>query len=290
MTTLAAAAARAKTRLGSLTATVATVIIAAVWTIPTFGLLLSSFRPEAQIKSTGWWTFFTDPRLTLDNYTQVLSGDSAGLGSIFVNSVVIAVPAVIMPILLAVLAAYAFAWIRFPGRDLLFLAVFAVQIVPVQVALIPLLKLFVSLHVAGTFWTLWIAHTTFALPLAIYLIHNFIAKLPAELIEAARVDGATHAAIIWRIVIPLSMPGIAAFGVFQFLWVWNDLLVSLAFAGGAPQIAPLTVRLAQLAGTNGTQWQLLSAGAFIAIAVPLVVFIALQRYFVRGLLTGSSKS
>ncbi len=283
-------AAVARRRLTHPFASAAVFAIAVLWTIPTFGLFLTSLRPEAQIKTTGWWTFFAEPQLTADNYVGVLFGGRDALAGYFVNSLVIVVPSVIIPIVLASLAAYAFAWMRFRGRDTLFLVVFTIQIVPVQVALIPLLQMFVGLHLAGTFWTLWIAHTIFALPLAIYILHNFIAAIPAEIIEAARIDGAHHAHIFRMIVLPLAMPAIAAFGVFQFLWVWNDLLVSLAFAGGVPAVAPLTVRLQQLSGTYGTEWQLLSSGAFVSIVVPVIVFIALQRFFVRGLLAGSVKS
>lgn len=274
-------------RLG---ATIAVAIIAIIWTIPTFGLLVTSFRPEVDIKSTGWWTFFENPVVTLQNYADVLFGSTTALSGYFINSIVIVIPAVLLPILLAAIAAYGLSWIRFRGVGLIFLVIFAIQVVPIQVALIPLLQMFVSLNIAGSFWALWIAHTIFALPLAIYILHNFISRLPTELMEAARIDGATHVTVFLRIVLPLAMPAIAAFGVFQFLWVWNDLLVGLSFAGGAPAVAPLTVRLQQLSGTNGTEWQLLSSGAFISIIVPVVVFIALQRFFVRGLLAGSVKS
>jgi alpha-glucoside transport system permease protein len=284
------AAATAKKKLTSPWASLAAVIIAVLWTLPTFGLFVSSFRPERAIKTTGWWTFFSDPTVTMDNYKAVLDSENgAGLGSFFVNSLVITIPSVIIPMSLACLAAYAFAWIKFPGRNILFLAIFALQIVPLQVTLIPLLTLYVDAGLANTFWTIWLSHSIFGLPLAIYLLHNFMREIPASLLEAARVDGAGHVSIFFRVLLPLLRPALAAFGIFQFLWVWNDLLVALTFAGGGDTVAPITVALANLSGTRGTAWHLLSAGAFISILVPVTVFLLLQRYFVRGLLAGSVK-
>jgi alpha-glucoside transport system permease protein len=284
------ATAIAKKRLSRPWASLAAIVIAFLWTLPTFGLLVSSFRPERAIKTTGWWTFFSNPTLTLDNYRGVFDQDSGvNFGNFFVNSLVICIPAVLIPLSLAALAAYAIAWIKFPGRNLLFLAIVALQIVPLQVTLVPLLRLFVAGGLTGTFWTLWLAHSTFALPLAIYLLHNFIKEVPATLIEAARVDGAGHVAIFFKVMLPLLTPALAAFGIFQFLWVWNDLLVALTFAGGGDAVAPITLQLANLSGTRGTAWQLLSAGAFVAIIVPVTVFLLLQRFFVRGLLAGSVK-
>jgi alpha-glucoside transport system permease protein len=281
--------AAAKNRLTSPGASLAALVIAVLWTIPTFGLFLSSFRPERAVARTGWWTFVRDPNLTLENYSDVLFGGSQPLINYFVNSILIVIPSVVIPIVLATLAAYGFAWTRFPLRDTLFVAIFALQIVPLQVALLPLLEIFVGTGLNGTFWTVWIAHSTFALPLAIFLLHNSMRDIPAELVEAARVDGAGHVRIFTTIMLPLMKPAIAAFAVFQFLWVWNDLLVALVFAGGTSDVAPLTVRVAELAGTRGTDWHLLASGAFVAIIIPLIVFFALQRYFVRGLLAGSVK-
>ena len=279
----------ARKGLGSPWASIAALVIAVLWTLPTFGLFLSSFRPERDVRRTGWWTFFANPDLTFENYADVLLGGSQPLGGFFVNSILITIPSVAIPIILATMAAYGFAWIRFPLRDTLFVAIFALQIVPLQVALLPLLEIFVGTGLNGTFWTVWIAHSTFALPLAIFLLHNAMRDVPSELVEAARVDGAGHVRIFTTIMLPLMKPAIAAFAVFQFLWVWNDLLVALVFAGGTLDVAPLTVRLANLAGDRGSDWHLLAPGAFIAIIVPLVVFLALQRYFVRGLLAGSVK-
>ena len=279
---------RAKRRLTSPWASLAAFVLAVLWTIPTFGLLLTSFRPQIAIQTSGWWTWFSNPELTLDNYEETLFG-GASLATYFVNSIVITIPAVVIPVTIASLAAYAFAWIRFPYADLLFVAVFALQIVPLQIALIPLLRIYVGLGVNGTFWPLWLSHTIFALPLAIFLLHNFMKEVPRELIEAARVDGASHTAIFFRIMLPLVLPAIAAFSIFQFLWVWNDLLVALTMTGGTTDVAPLTARIAELSGSRGSQWHLLSAGAFVAMVVPVVVFLFLQRYFVRGLLAGSVK-
>ncbi|RGC66362.1 L-arabinose transport system permease protein AraQ [Micromonospora sp. MW-13] len=299
-------AGRVRKRLNTRIATLISIVIAVLWTIPTFGLLVSSVRPEDQIKSTGWWTFFSDPQFTLDNYQEVLFGGSSSSGQLagyFINSLAITIPSVLFPLAFASLAAYALAWINFKGRDWMYIAIFALQIVPLQMALVPLLKFFsTGVSLGGItimpawdlvdeqkFAQVWFAHTCFALPFAVFLLHNFISQLPKDLMEAARVDGATHPKIFRTIVLPLITPAIAAFGIFQFLWVWNDLLVALIFAGGSNETAPLTVRLAEMAGTRGNEWQRLTAGAFVSMVVPLIVFLSLQRYFVRGLLAGSVK-
>jgi alpha-glucoside transport system permease protein len=294
------AAERAHKQLSSPWASLAAIVIAVLWTIPTVGLFISSFRPQGAVQSSGWWTWFTDPQVTLENYDTVLTGSSTNLATYFINSIVITLPAVLIPITLATMAAYAFAWIRFPGRHLLFVAIFAMQIVPIQVTMIPLLTLYVNPPLGlpqlaganapgGGFYTIWLSHSIFALPLAIYLLHNFMKEVPGELIESARVDGAGHVAIFLRIMLPLMAPAIAAFAIFQFLWVWNDLLVALVFGGGSLDVSPLTVRLAELSGTRGQDWHVLSAGAFVSLIVPLIVFVFGQRYFVRGLLAGSVK-
>jgi alpha-glucoside transport system permease protein len=289
---------RTKQRLTSRGATIASLVIAVLWTIPTLGLFLTSIRPKEDTLRTGWWTIFVDPSFTLQNYTDVLFGRE-GLAGPFLNSIAISIPATVFPLVIASLAGYAFAWMQFKGRDILFVLVFALQIVPIQMTLVPLLSLFSrglniggetlyeGLRGAGQFSQVWIAHTIFALPLAIFLLHNFISEIPGDVIEAARVDGASHGQIFFRIVLPLSLPAIASFAIFQFLWVWNDLLVALIFAQGGA--APITRKLAELTGEFGQNAQLLPAGAFISILVPLVVFLALQRYFVRGLLAGSTK-
>ncbi|ROT32408.1 carbohydrate ABC transporter permease [Micromonospora sp. HM5-17] len=299
-------AARVRKRLNSPAATIASILIAVLWTVPTFGLFISSLRPEDDIKTTGWWTVFGNPRFTLENYQEVLFGRSASSGqlaSYFVNSLVITIPSVLFPLAFAALAAYALAWINFRGRDWVYIGVFALQIVPLQMALVPLLSFFsegvslggVTLLPAWNlsdeekFIQVWFAHTCFALPFAVFLLHNFVSQLPKDLMEAARVDGASHPKIFRSIVLPLIVPALAAFAIFQFLWVWNDLLVALIFAGGGNEVAPLTVRLAELAGTRGSEWQRLTSGAFVSIVVPLIVFLSLQRYFVRGLLAGGVK-
>lgn len=298
--------ARVKKRLTSRTATIISLIIAVLWTIPTFGLLVSSFRPAELIRTTGWWTIFQNPGFTLDNYRDVLlstSSSSPQLGAYIVNSIAIAVLATLIPLVFASMAAYAFAWIRFKWVNWLFIFVFALQIIPLQMALVPLLQIFstwlrpmqawlhdvVPIIPEQNYLPLWLAHSMFALPLAIFLLHNFISEIPADVIEAARVDGATHGQIFFRIVLPLATPALASFAIFQFIWVWNDLLVALIFSGGTQDVAPLTQRLAEMVGTRGQDWQRLTAAAFISIVIPLAVFFGLQRYFVRGLLAGSTK-
>ncbi len=290
--TISVKASKAKKKLTSRAATIAAIVIAVFWTIPTFGLFVSSFRPAELITTTGWWTIFQNWGLTFDNYAEVLTksgASSANLGVYFVNSLIITIPGTLFPMVLALMAAYAFAWIPFKGRDIIFIVVFALQVVPLQLALVPLLQIFSASGIAGTFPAVWIAHTIFGLPLTIFLLHNFISEIPGEVIEAAKVDGASHTQVFFRIILPLTVPAIASVFIFQFLWVWNDLLVALVFSGGTSDVAPLTLRLAQMTGTLGSSWQLLTAGAFVAIALPLVVFFSLQRFFVRGLLAGSTK-
>ncbi|HCU50260.1 MAG TPA: sugar ABC transporter permease, partial [Micromonosporaceae bacterium] len=237
---------RVRKRLTSRTASAISLVIALLWTVPTFGLFISSFRPEQEIKTNGWWTFFNKPQLTLDNYQDVLfgtSGTSGRLASYFVNSLVITIPSVLFPLAFCSLAAYALAWTKFKGRDWIYVGIFALQIVPIQMALVPLLQFFniFALENEGSFIQIWFAHTCFAIPLGVFLLHNFMAELPGDLIEAARVDGAGHARIFRQVVLPLIVPALASFGIFQFLWVWNDLLVSLVFA--TSQNAPITYAL-----------------------------------------------
>lgn len=282
----------AKKSLSNRFASLVAVLIAVMWTVPTLGLFITSFRPEADIKSTGWWTFFVSPSVTLSNYEQVLFGTSSqgNLINYFINSLVITIPATIAPLAIATMAAYSFSFMKWRGRDWVFIVVFAMQIVPLQMALIPLLRIFSSAFGRDfPFMSIWVAHTAFALPLAIFLLHNFMAEIPGELIEAAEVDGAGHVTTFLRIVLPLMVPAIASFAIFQFLWVWNDLLVGLTFSGGQALTAPLTARLQSLAGSRGQDWHLLTAGAFISMIVPLIVFFSLQRFFVRGLTAGSVK-
>jgi len=267
------------------------IAIAVIWTLPTAGLLISSFRQPYALIESGWWTVFKPPlnldQFHLGNYADVLAGQ--GMGQAFLNSLIITIPATVMPIAIATFAAYALAWMRFPGRQLLFVFIVGLLVVPLQMTLIPVLRAYNTLGLSGTFLGVWLAHTGYGLPLGIYLLRNYIGTLPRDLIEAAAVDGASHLKIFTRIVVPLSTPAIASFAVFQFLWVWNDLLVALVYLGGNQNVAPVTLVLRNLVGDRGQDWHLLTAGAFISMIVPLLVFFALQRYFVRGLLAGSIK-
>jgi alpha-glucoside transport system permease protein len=344
-------------------------VICLLWTIPTLGLLISSFRDRNDISSTGWWTVFphqdwisvqkitpdasvdryspmtlggitatfeqfeagiskdgnkyiwignrrigyldveaytwtADTTFTLENYKQVLASGTytaklangttdtnqgSDMTSGFLNSIAVTIPATVIPIAIAAFAAYGFAWMKFPGRKMLFALVVGLLVVPLQIALIPLLQNFVALHLNGTFLAVWLAHTGFGLPLATYLLFNYISELPRDIFEAAFVDGASHFKIFTRLVLPLSVPALASFAIFQFLWVWNDYLVALVFIGGGSQNQVLTQRLANLVGSFGQNWELLTAAAFFSLIVPLIVFFSLQRYFVRGLLAGSVK-
>jgi alpha-glucoside transport system permease protein len=263
------------------------IAVAVLWLVPTVGLAITSFRPRSDILSNGWWHVFTS-HLTLENYSEVIHAN--GMGHAFVNSIYITVPATLAPLILGSLAAYAFAWTRFPFRDTTFLCIVALMVVPVQTAFVPLLKLFREHgHLNTEFYGIWLAHTAFGLPLAIFLFRNFFITLPKDLIEAARMDGASEFAVFRRIVIPLSVPSLASFGIFQFLWVWNDLLMALIFVSD-PSKRPMPVKITELLSTYGAEFHLISAAAFLLMIVPLVVFFALQRYFVQGLLAGSVKS
>ncbi|MCH7231134.1 carbohydrate ABC transporter permease [Glycomyces sp. L485] len=295
---------RIRRLLSSRLASAFAVGIALIWTIPTAGLFISSLRPEDDIRATGWWTFFGDPSFTLETYNYVLYSTSQGGGLIrnLINTVVITIPGVIIPVTFAALAAYALSWIQFKGRNLLYIGIFTLQVVPLQMALIPLLSFFSKGLAIGPLtlmpaWQLtgvqtivqvWIAHSIFGLPLAIYLLHNFMRELPTDVMEAARIDGASHSQIFRKVVLPLVTPALASIGIFQFLWVWNDFLVGRTFGGGEAT-RPLTAVLGDMAGTWGFGWTRLPAAAFVAIIVPLLVFLLLQRYFVRGLLAGSVK-
>lgn len=260
--------------------------ICVLWLIPMVGLLVSSVRPPDAVQSSGWWTVFASPleatQWTLSNYTEVLE---AGMGSAFVNSFVVAVPSTVIPILAAAFAAYAFSWMRFPGREILFMAVVILLVVPLQVAFVPLLRIFSGMGIEGSFLSMWLAHSTFGMPLAVYLLRNYISSLPREVIESAKVDGASHFELFWRLILPLSMPALAAFTIFQFLWTWNDFLVALVFLDQRV----LTAELVNLQSSLGQDWHLLLAGAFIVMIVPLIVFFALQRFFVRGMTAGAVK-
>jgi alpha-glucoside transport system permease protein len=263
-------------------------LIALVWLVPSIGLLVTSFRPSADMRSTGWWTVLFEPRFTLASYERVLSAE--GMGGAFLNSVWITIPSTILPLIIASMAAFALAWIKFPFRDTVFLVIVALLMVPVQIGFIPLVVAFreSGTGLLTTYGAVWLTHTAFALPFGIFLLRNFFITLPRDLIEAARIDGASNVAIFRTIVVPLSVPAIAAYGIFQFLWVWNDLLMALIYAQSG-SIQPMTVEVTRLLGTYATEWSLLAAAAFLIMIVPLVVFISLQRYFVQGLLAGSVK-
>lgn len=229
------------------------------------------------------------PRVTFDNYIEVIN--SEGIGQAFLNTLTVVIPSTIIPIAIAAFAAYAFSWMEFPGRRQLFYVVVALMVVPLQMALIPILRIYSneSINLVGQYPGIWLAHTGFGLPLAIFLLRNYIGGLPRELIESAQIDGASHFDIFMRLILPLSIPALASFAIFQFLWVWNDMLVALVFLGQRDEVRVLTVQLAALTGSRGDNWEILTAAAFVSIIVPLVVFFALQRYFVRGLLAGSVK-
>ena len=334
-------------------------LIVVIWTIPSFGLFVTSFRPAQDIRFTGWWTLFGDigplfylglaviaaglvalwyynrsgqegsrvplalvgagslvtlvavvfnDATTFENYSRVLSAsgtDAPNMWEHALNSLAIVLPATVIPISIAAFAAYAFSWMEWKGRDWVFVAVVSLMAVPLQMGLIPLLQLysngahlnifgweatlFPDLSLNGKAVSVWLTHTGFGLPLAIFLLRNYMSTLPKDIFESAFIDGADHFKIFFRLVVPLSVPALAAFGIFQFLWTWNDYLIALTFVGGAEEVAPMTVRLANLVGSRGQDWEVLTAGAFVTSLLPLIIFFSLQRYFVRGLLAGSTK-
>jgi alpha-glucoside transport system permease protein len=288
-------------------ATAVVSFIALMWTIPTMGLVITSFRDKEAILSSGWWTTFTNPSFTLANFREILFTGGGSLGTdgmipFAVNSLAITIPAVVLSVGFGLMAAYALAWIPFRFSDHVFYGLFALQGVPLQLSLLPLLTFFATgvqlfghqiippLGIVGTLAAVWFPHVMFGMPLVTYLLHNFVSALPRELLEAARVDGANHFEVFRRIVLPLSLPAIASISIFQFLWIWNDLLVGLVFAGGTDDVAPLTLHLANLGGSLGSKWENVAPAALFSIIIPLIVFFSLQRYFVRGLLAGSVKS
>jgi alpha-glucoside transport system permease protein len=358
-------------RIGSLIVNGTLLLLVVIWTIPTLGIFVSSFRARDDIAVSGWWnilphkewqpvkeinvaelgldpdgvmviegatgtfdefrrgvetengervTWIGNKRLgrveiqkqvwavtwnfTLDNYRQVLGGQDFeftradgtveivpgdNMNSAFLNSLAVAIPSTVIPILIAAFAAYAFAWMEFPGRRWLFIMVVALLVVPLQIALVPILRDYRALNLNGTFLAIWLAHTGFGLALATYLLFNYISTLPRDILESAFIDGASHFTVFTRLILPLSVPALASFAIFQFLWVWNDYLVALIFLGGNPEFELVTQRMAAIVGSRGSEWHLLTAGAFVSMVLPLLVFFSLQRYFVRGLLAGSVK-
>lgn len=286
--------------LGRLPLHLVLVAIILVWSIPTLALFISSFRDPTEIASNGWWNAITNPfDLTFSNYETVM--DQRGMGRAFVNSLIIAVPSTVLVLLVASMAAYAFAWMSFPARNSLFLIMVGLLVVPLQMTLIPVLRLYTHLEVdteipilggrifgVGSYPGIWLAHTAFGLPFAIFLLRNFFASIPRELMESAYLDGASDVRVFFRIILPLSVPALAALAIFQFLWVWNDLLVALTLLSN-PDLAPMTLNITNLVSSFGSSYQLLTAAAFLSMVVPLIIFFALQRYFVQGILAGAVK-
>jgi len=265
---------------------IALVLLVVVWLVPSVGILVTSLRPPTSIASTGWWTILRHPDLTFGNYRAIFT--SHQFARAFFNSLAIAVPATIFPVAIAALAAYGFACLRFPGRDVMFVGVVALMAVPIQMAFVPALHIFRLLHFGNSYYGIWVAHTAFGLPFAIFLLRSFFAQLPSEILDAAAIDGASRLRIFVSVVLPLSKAALASIGVLQFLWVWNDLLMALVFIP-EDKLQPLTVTTANLLGTYGQQFNILSASAVILMILPLAVFFSLQRHFVRGIVAGAVK-
>jgi alpha-glucoside transport system permease protein len=264
----------------------AVVFISFLWIVPIIGILITSFRTKDDANADGWWNVVHEPHFTFQNYADAWS--KSHLGDAFVNSFAIALPATFIPILIAAFAAYAFAFMKFPFRDTLFILIVSLLVIPNYVALVPMLQLYGDFHLVGKFPSVWLAHIGFGMSLAIYILRNYMATLPKEVLESAKIDGASHFATFWRLIVPMSVPALASFAIFQFLWVWNDLLVALVFIGPGDN-QPITVAVAGLIGQQSQGWQLVTAGGFISMIIPIIVFLSLQRFFVRGLTAGSVK-
>lgn len=268
--------------------------LAFIWLIPTIGLLITSFREKTEAQTSGWWKAFTN--FTEQNWTTIAYRDlfsESELGTSFISSLAVTIPATVLPLLFAAFAAYGFTFMRFKGREIYFSIIIGLLVVPLQAALVPVLKMFISftektgIPISGQYVAAWIVHATFAMPLAIYILRNYMSTIPVALIEAARVDGANNYTIFWRLVFPMSVPALASFAIFQFLWVWNDYLIAFVFVGNEHPV--LTYTLLSMLGQYAEGWQTVAAGSFISLSVPLLVFFSLQRYFVRGLTAGSVK-
>jgi len=296
--------AKRQSLIGNIVVYGALIIICIVWSVPTLGTLITSFRPADDARSTGWWTVVNEPDFTLNAYKQVLAGQDATIVTAegetqtvrgenmiqaFLNSLTVTIPSVAIPLLVAATAAYAFAWMDFPGRRMFFVAVIALLVVPLQIALVPVYRDYRALNLNGTWLAIWLAHTGFGLPLSIYLLYNYISTIPRDILESAFIDGASQFTMFTRLILPLSVPALASLTIFQFVWVWNDFLVALTFLGGSEDVAVLTQYLQNLIGERGSDWHLLTAGAFITMLLPLIVFFSLQRFFVRGMMAGSVK-
>jgi alpha-glucoside transport system permease protein len=263
----------------------------AVWLVPTLGLLITSFRSPENIFGSGWWTVFADlfnvDQYTFENYMQVI--EKQGLWRSFCNSLIISIPSTLISTFLGAMSAFGFAWMTFAGRKILFLLVIGLMVVPLQLTFIPILPIYRWLGLSGTFAGIWLAHTGYGLPLTTYLLYAFITRVPRELLESASIDGASPIKIFYGIVIPISVPALASVFIFQFLWVWNDFLVALIYLGTTPKVVPVTLTVANLVTNRGQNWELLTAAAFVSMALPLVVFLSLQRHFVRGIIAGAIK-
>ncbi len=272
---------------GRLSVNVTLGILVIMWLLPTFMLVVSSFRPVGDMMSSGWWSAFMHPeRFTPDNYQLVLT--SKGIGTSFINSLIITIPSTILPILLGALAAFPLAFSKFPGRKGFFITLIAMQIVPLQVVLIPVLLLLMGLNLNGTFPGVWLTHTAFGLPLCIYIFRNFFAQMPYSLIEAARIDGANNLQIFFRLLVPMAKPAFASMAIFQFLWVWNDMLVAL-FVLNNSALNPVTVKLSSLLGSLDAGWEIMTPAALLSMLLPVTIFLLFQKYYVRGILAGSVK-
>lgn len=265
------------------------VILCFLWLIPTIGLFITSIRPGTESNANGWWNVIANPtQITIQNYAEVLTTGSTPMAQAFVNSLTVAIPATVIPILIAAFAAYVFTFMHFRGRDTLFIIIVGLLVIPNQVSFVPLSIIFRQMGINGQFATVWLAHAGFGMPLAVYILRNYMASLPKSVVESAEIDGASHWQTFWKLIIPMSTPALASFAIFQFLWVWNDMLVALIFLGQGEN-SVMTVALSSLLGTRGENWHLLTAGAFLSMLLPMVVFFALQRYFVRGLTSGAVK-
>jgi alpha-glucoside transport system permease protein len=267
----------------------ALLVICFLWLVPTIGIIVTSFRTEEAALTSGWWTVITSPldftQYTVANYSEAWD---AGMNNSFINSFTVTLPATIIPIMIAAFAAYAFTFMEFPFRDTLFVVIVGLLVVPNQVALVPLLRLYTDVNLTGQFAAVYLAHIGFGMPLAIYILRNYMSTLPKAVVESAKIDGASHFKTFWRLIVPMSVPALASFAIFQFLWVWNDLLIALLFLGPGEREV-VTVTVAGLVGSQQQGWQILTAGAIISMIVPVLVFISLQRFFVRGLTAGSVK-